>query len=264
MSVVKKGGRWADLGPRTVSAAVLLAVGGSSIYLGGIAFSIFVALATGAVFWEILRMFRKEQDLVPLAAGGLAALAVLVASFLPLMLVPLVLAAPLAYGIWVLRRDQRLFAAYGAWVLLGGFGLVWLRGEYLAAWTWWVIFAVVATDVAGYFVGKYVGGRKFWPAVSPNKTWSGTSGGWAAAAVVGLLFALFAQMPFAVVWISVLVSMFSQAGDMAESALKRRKGVKDSSQLIPGHGGVFDRFDGMLGAGALAFLVAFLVAITWG
>ncbi|CUH82111.1 Phosphatidate cytidylyltransferase [Tritonibacter multivorans] len=260
MSAAKKGGRWADLGPRTLSAAVLLAFGGSSIHLGGVAFASFVSIATGAVFWELLRMFRKDQDMAPLTAGGLAALAVFVAALVPLWLAPVVLAAPLAYGYSVLRGDHRLFAAYGAWVLLGGFGLVWLRDEYWAGWTWWVIFAVVATDVAGYFVGKYVGGRKFWPAVSPNKTWSGTSGGWAAAAFMGLLFVLLIGMPPDIIWISVFVAMFSQAGDMAESALKRRMGVKDSSQLIPGHGGVFDRFDGILGAGALAFLVA----ITWG
>ena len=260
MSAVKKGGRWADLGPRTLSAVVLLAIGGSSIYLGGVAFAAFVSVATGAVFWEILRMFHKPQDLVPLVAGGLAAVAVFAAALLPLWLAPVILAAPLAFGYSVLGEDKRLFAAYAAWVLLGGFGLVWLRGEYWVGWTWWVIFAVVATDVAGYFVGKYVGGRKFWPAVSPNKTWSGTSGGWVAAACVGLLFVLFFGMPAGIILISAFVSMFSQAGDMAESALKRRMGVKDSSQLIPGHGGVFDRFDGMLGAGALAFLIA----ITWG
>ena len=86
------------------------------------------------------------------------------------------------------------------------------------------------------------------------------SGGWAAAAVVGLLFALLAGLPANLIWISAGVAMASQAGDIAESALKRRLNVKDSSQLIPGHGGVFDRFDGMLGAGALCFLIA----ITWG
>lgn len=260
MSAVKKGGRWADLGPRAISAVVLLAIGGSSILLGGVAFAGFVSLATGAVLWEILRMFRQEQDLTPLIGGGLAALAVFVAALLPLLLAPVVLAAPLAYGYSVISHEKQRFAAYGAWVLIGGFGLIWLRDEFWAGWTWWVIFAVVATDVAGYFVGKYVGGRKFWPAVSPNKTWSGTSGGWVAAAFVGLQFMLFFGMPAGIILMSVFVSMFSQAGDMAESSLKRRMGVKDSSQLIPGHGGVFDRFDGMLGAGALAFLVA----ITWG
>ena len=81
-----------------------------------------------------------------------------------------------------------------------------------------------------------------------------------AAAGIGLIFSLFAGLPANLIWISVLVSMASQAGDIAESALKRRMDVKDSSQLIPGHGGVFDRFDGMLGAGALCFLIA----VIWG
>lgn len=262
MSLARKSpkGRWADLGPRTLSALVLLTTGGLAIYFGGAAFAAFVAICTGAVFWEILRMFRRDRDMAAKGCGLLAGLAVFVASFLPLVLAPVVLAGPLLLGLRLLDAEKRLFAGFGAWVLLGGFGLVWLREEYWVGWTCWVIFAVVATDVAGYFVGKYMGGRKFWPAVSPNKTWSGTAGGWVAAALMGLLFVLLIGMPPDIIWISVFVSMFSQAGDMAESALKRRKGVKDSSQLIPGHGGVFDRFDGMLGAGALAFLVA----ITWG
>ena len=256
MNPTRKSGRFTDLGPRATSALVLLFVGGIAILLGGIAFALFVSLATGVVFWEILRMFRNDKDLTPVIAGAGAALSVFIAAVVPLLLVPAVLAVPLACGWCVLRQERQRFVAYGAWVLLGGFGLIWLRNEYWAGWTCWVIFAVVATDVAGYFVGKYVGGRKFWPAVSPNKTWSGTSGGWVAAAGVGLLFVLIFDVAAWVILMSVFVSMFSQAGDIAESALKRRMGVKDSSQLIPGHGGVFDRFDGMLGAGALAFLVA--------
>ena len=110
------------------------------------------------------------------------------------------------------------------------------------------------------FCGKYFGGRKFWPAVSPKKTWSGTAGGWVAATLTGVVCVLAINLPPDIIWISVFVSMFSQGGDIVESALKRQMKIKDSSQLIPGHGGVFDRFDGMLGAGALCFLVA----ITWG
>jgi phosphatidate cytidylyltransferase len=119
----------------------------------------------------------------------------------------------------------------------------------------WLVAVVVATDVAGYFAGKALGGPKFWPRVSPKKTWSGTAAGWLAAAAVGAVFAAEAGIGLGVVVLSVLVSMASQAGDVAESALKRKMGVKDSSGLIPGHGGLFDRFDGMLGAAAMVLLV---------
>lgn len=255
-----KAGRWSDLGARTLSAIVLLGLGGASIHFGGVAFAVFVSVAVGAVFWEMLRMYDADLSLSAIGCGAVAALTVFVSSFLPLVVTPLVLAFPLVFGAWILERQRRSFLTMAGWVLFGGFGLIWLREVYGVSWTFWLICVVVATDVAGYFVGKHFGGRKFWPAVSPKKTWSGTAGGWAAAAVVGLLFALLAGLPANLTWISALVAMASQAGDIAESALKRRLNVKDSSQLIPGHGGVFDRFDGMLGAGALCFLIA----ITWG
>ena len=89
----------------------------------------------------------------------------------------------------------------------------------------------MATDVAGYFAGRIIGGPKFWPAVSPKKTWSGTAAGWIAAAIVGLFFA--PHLPGPTVLLSVVLSFASQMGDAAESALKRRTGVKDSSNLIP-------------------------------
>ncbi len=248
--------RWADLLPRTLSAVVMLALGGMAIHLGGLTYALFVSTSIGAVVWEILRMYRKEAQLIAIGCGAAAGLALLAASVLPVLLVPVVLAVPLMLA-WIgMGPGHRSSVAVAAWALFGGFGLIWLRDSYWVGWTFWLIFVVVATDVAGYFCGKYFGGRKFWPAVSPKKTWSGTAGGWGAAAMAGLICVMLLGLPGAIIWISVLVSMASQAGDIAESALKRQKGVKDSSQLIPGHGGVFDRFDGMLGAGGLCFLVA--------
>jgi phosphatidate cytidylyltransferase len=119
----------------------------------------------------------------------------------------------------------------------------------------WLICVVVATDVAGYFAGKAIGGPKFWPRVSPKKTWSGTAAGWIAAALVGIGFVLWGGFSPWMVLVSVLASFASQAGDLAESAIKRRAGVKDSSHLIPGHGGFMDRFDGMMGAALLLALL---------
>ena len=116
----------------------------------------------------------------------------------------------------------------------------------------WLICVVVATDVAGYFAGKAIGGKKFWPSISPKKTWAGILAGWAAAAVVG---GLMGGEELAA--ISVFMSFASQLGDIAESAIKRRSGVKDSSNLIPGHGGLLDRFDGLIAAN-LVVLIALL------
>ena len=128
-------------------------------------------------------------------------------------------------------------------------------------WLLWLILVVVATDIAGYFAGRALGGPKFWPAISPKKTWSGTAAGWISAAVVGLIFLLITDAGRDLIWISAAVAFASQMGDIAESAVKRRCGVKDSSNLIPGHGGLFDRFDGLLGASLAMLAVALVVDV---
>ena len=120
---------------------------------------------------------------------------------------------------------------------------------------------VIATDVFGYFAGRTFGGPKFWPSISPKKTWSGTSAGWIAAGVVGFIFALFTDAGWSIVWVSMVLSFASQMGDIAESALKRRMKVKDSSTLIPGHGGPLDRFDALLGAALFMLLVTYVFKV---
>ena len=93
-----------------------------------------------------------------------------------------------------------------------------------------------------------LGGPKFWPKVSPKKTWSGTIAGWIGAAAVGVLFASQGMVPWYYAVLSPLIALAGQFGDIAESWIKRRAGAKDSSSLIPGHGGVLDRFDALVGA----------------
>ena len=123
----------------------------------------------------------------------------------------------------------------------------------------WLVLIVVVTDIAGYFGGRLIGGPKFWPAVSPKKTWSGTISGWVGAAVMSALVAglfLPGQLPLtAFVLLAMVLSLASQLGDIGESALKRRAGIKDSSNLLPGHGGVLDRFDGMIAVFALVLAI---------
>ena len=136
------------------------------------------------------------------------------------------------------------------------FGLIALREFRGLEWVLWLILLVVATDVAGYFAGKTFGGPKFWPSLSPKKTWSGTSAGWVAAFLVGLLFGgLWLGL------ISVVLSFASQLGDISESAVKRRAGVKDSSNLIPGHGGLLDRFDGLMAAALVMLVISTLIGL---
>jgi phosphatidate cytidylyltransferase len=140
-------------------------------------------------------------------------------------------------------------------ILLAGYGMMQVRDDMGFGWLLWLVMVVVVTDVVGYFAGRAIGGPKFWPKVSPKKTWSGTGAGWIGAAIVGLLFSINTGVGLQLVGISIAISMASQMGDIAESGLKRTMGVKDSSNLIPGHGGLLDRFDGMLGASLFLLII---------
>jgi phosphatidate cytidylyltransferase len=120
------------------------------------------------------------------------------------------------------------------------------------------LFAIVwTTDIGAYFVGRAIGGPKLVPQVSPNKTWAGALGGMAAAVVVAVAAAKAAALTnlFAIAMLAVVLSVCAQGGDLFESILKRRFGAKDSSRLIPGHGGLMDRLDGFVTAGVAAVLI---------
>jgi phosphatidate cytidylyltransferase len=151
-------------------------------------------------------------------------------------------------------------AAYLALAGVAGLGLIALRDGFGALWLLWLVLVVIASDVAGYFAGRLIGGPKLWPQVSPKKTWSGTVAGWLLALAVGAAFMPLLGQGAAFLELTLWVCIAGQAGDIAESALKRHVGVKDSSHLIPGHGGVMDRFDAMLGA-AVAFQLAALAGL---
>jgi phosphatidate cytidylyltransferase len=123
------------------------------------------------------------------------------------------------------------------------------------------LFAIVwTTDVFAYFAGRAFGGPKLMPAVSPNKTWSGAAGGTLGAVAAGLIVVKIAglQLTVAVAAVALILSVVSQAGDLLESAVKRRFDAKDASHLIPGHGGLMDRLDGFVAAAAAGALIGVL------
>ena len=253
-----KQGRWGDLRPRAISAVVMIAVAALAIWAGGGIFALVIAACCGGMFWELTQMLAPRREELSLSLAALGGVVVLLSVLLPAPLGLLLLALPVVLG-WKLvpPTAQLRFALFAAWIVLAGFSFIWMRSQLGSDWLLWLVSIVVVTDVAGYFAGKIIGGPKFWPRISPKKTWSGTSAGWVASALVGLWFASVLDQGAGIILASVLISMASQAGDVAESALKRQTGVKDSSALIPGHGGLFDRFDGMLGAAAM-FLLLFV------
>ena len=244
-------GRFADLGKRLISALILAGIALYAVFEGGFPLLLFLALFAGAMLWELARMLMPMPPWLRLAVGGAGMLGVIGAALSPSGAGLLLLLLPLLFGTLAgLHRRPWCWFGYGGAILAAT--LVFLRLRVAAGLpeVLWIIAVVIATDVGGYLFGRLIGGAKLMPAVSPGKTWSGTIGGWLVAALAGLGFAL-ALAPERVVWLmaaSLVLSVAAQAGDLVESAIKRRAGIKDSSRLIPGHGGALDRFDGMIGA----------------
>lgn len=119
----------------------------------------------------------------------------------------------------------------------------------------WALALVWATDIGAYFVGRAIGGPKLAPKISPSKTWAGLAGGVGAALALGFLLNRVAGLPIQLAAASGLLAVAAQLGDLLESHMKRRAGVKDSGTLLPGHGGVMDRLDGVVAAAPLAALL---------
>lgn len=252
-------GRWADLRPRVVSAIVMVAVGAAEIWLGGPSFALLVVLLTGGMIWELATITAPSQRNRPLLMAGIAAAALAGALVLRSDLAAALVLVPSIALALTPRRDRRIAAVYAAAIMISGYGLVVLREEVGSVGILWLVMVVIASDVAGYFAGRTLGGPKFWPKVSPKKTWSGTIAGWIAAALVGLGFVLAGKGGAVLVLLSPVVALAGQMGDIVESWLKRRAGVKDSSRLIPGHGGLLDRFDALIGATVLVMLLGLFV-----
>ncbi len=245
--------RFGDLGLRVVSGLVLAAIAFIDIWMGGIWSAALLAALLAIMLWELERMVTSGLPPTPAAFPVLAVSGAL-AVFATYLHHALLGAGLILLGCLVL-------------VVVGGRRRGWLIGGLLYMgfavcamvpirhlepnglfFVIWLILVVVATDVGAYFVGRIVGGPRLWPAVSPGKTRSGALGGLAIATAVGVPIGVWVgQDLFTAAFLSIGVSISSQCGDLLESAVKRRFGVKDASHIIPGHGGVMDRLDGIIG-----------------
>ena len=209
--------RWADLGIRVISALVLAPITIVCVWVGGVVFTVIVAAAVIGLAVEWLGLCRRSS-LIVLRPAGLA------------------------------------------YVILAGVAVLWLRHDPVAgrADVLFLLSIVWAGDIGAYLVGRWIGGPRLAPHISPGKTWSGSVGGLLAAIAAGSLAAHF--LSDAATWRAMLIaaalSVVAQAGDLLESFVKRRLQVKDSGHLIPGHGGLFDRLDGVLAAAPVAALLA--------
>lgn len=239
--------KWGDLRARVLSSIFMAVIGIFAIIMGGVWFQMLAVFVTAVMVWELWIMISPER---PTAGMLMAALVASVFSgFLAsddIWITALFLIVPVI-GAMAARHERLTFFVFALGIQIAGWGLVVFRSDYGFTWLLWLVCVIIVTDVFGYFAGRTFGGPKFWPKISPKKTWSGTTAGWIGAGIVGAIFMSFTNAGWVIIPFSMLLSLASQMGDIAESALKRRQGVKDSSALIPGHGGLFDRFDALLG-----------------
>lgn len=246
---------------RIVSGVVLAAAALGVTWLGGTPFRLFSALVASAMFFEWCAMARAKSNAIHQTLSGLLLVLALVLAFgglsepLPAIASAfgLSLLLGLMFGSWRWTVAGLIYAG------LSGIALAGLRDDTHEGFrAILLLFSVVwTTDIMAYFIGRAVGGPKLAPAISPGKTWSGAVGGAVSAVIAGVAAAASAGVAnlAAFAFVALLLSVASQAGDLLESWVKRRHGAKDSGWLIPGHGGVMDRVDGLVAAAAAFYLV---------
>jgi phosphatidate cytidylyltransferase len=251
-----------DLTLRVISALVLAPLAIAIAYLGGVVFTVFWGLAALGILWEWRRIVGDTRAVIlglsiasivlvtaDLALSGAASasrdvLIVCLATLFAALLARehrtwiaggILYSSTLVLSVSVLRADRE----WGYWAILYLFAIVW------------------ATDILGYFVGRLVGGPRLAPRLSPKKTWSGAVGGAAGAVLASVAVTRYAGLSAlpAVAGLGLVLSAVSQAGDLFESAVKRRFGAKDAGHVIPGHGGFMDRLDGFLAAAFAAVII---------
>lgn len=252
-----------DLWPRVAAAVAMGSVAVAATWIGGFLFAAFWWLASIVVLWEWQRLVGGERLIVARVVAGAVALALAALSALHNSIAGVVAALILgaaAVG-WIAGGRQGIWAAAGvlyAGALVASVGLLRVSPSFGMASILWLFAVVWGADIAAYFAGRLIGGPRLWPRVSPGKTWAGAIVGAFAGAALGLMLGAWTNRLAALFWLGLATAIVSELGDLFESALKRRFGVKDSSGLIPGHGGLMDRLDAFTSASFFAAVVAIL------
>ncbi|THD62804.1 MAG: phosphatidate cytidylyltransferase [Bradyrhizobium sp.] len=247
---------------RIVAAAVLAPAAIAIAYAGGWLWTALVTLAVTGLYVEWLMIVGAVRQ-IRVVASGVIALAIIgfLLAFGRIDAAFLVLAVGFA-GVALLSPERRAWTAAGFFYAASAeLASVLVRLDRVEGFTALILVLLVvwATDTGGYFAGRGIGGPKLWVRVSPKKTWAGAVGGFVASLVVAAGFAAFGLGKTGpLLLLGAVLSIVSQLGDLFESAVKRRFGVKDSSHIIPGHGGLLDRLDGFVAAIVLAAIFGIL------
>lgn len=267
-------GKHSDLPTRFAAGLVMIAVAVAATYASGWPFRLLAALAAAMMLLEWNDMHRIRRGWTWPAVAAVAAILLAGTE----LLFPAAANNPELIDGDHLERAWRGFAALvAAAALIGlagrsvalGWGLLYVGIPAFALivlnWAWaelvlWLFLTVWAVDIFAYFAGRGIGGPKLAPRISPNKTWAGLIGGMAGAAIVAAIAAWAMRLDPLFVWLGAPMALLAQLGDLYESAVKRRHGVKDSGTILPGHGGVLDRLDGLLPASVATFAALLLLA----
>jgi phosphatidate cytidylyltransferase len=247
---------------RVLAALVLAPLAIAIAWAGGWLWVLLVTLAAIGLYLEwlmVVGLLREWRAAAPgvaaLALAGIAMAAGRLDAALAVLGIGLLAVAALSPA----RRNWSVAGMLYAAAAEVASVLVRLHPEHGFAALFFVLLVVWAADIGGYFAGRGIGGPKLWPKVSPKKTWAGAVGGFAGSIAVGGAFAIAgAGKTLPLLALAAFLSVTSQLGDLFESAVKRHFGVKDSSHLIPGHGGLMDRLDGFIAAVVAAAILGFL------
>jgi phosphatidate cytidylyltransferase len=261
-----------NLRRRVISALVLAPPVLAAVYMGGWYFAAAVALFTAVAMFEWLRLVNAAASHSVIVFGILALVITVVAAMTTSALEALrFIAVFTLFFFFAVRRENKTRAVemtFGIPYIVGcAVALIYLRQIPLIglALTFYILAVVWGTDIGGYAAGRSIGGPKLAPVISPNKTWAGLIGGMALAALFGYGVAVatgIAKPDYAVL-MAILLAGIAQTGDLFKSYFKRRAGVKDSGNLIPGHGGVLDRIDGLIFAAIFFALFEAAVNPPW-
>lgn len=252
---------------RTVSAMMLLVIAGVAIWLGGTVLNCFLFLLSSLLLWEWLCLVGVLGKLVRLFLSTLLSLSAVIAGSmlateLLVALIGCVFLAGLGVASWKHGRFGFVVGSGPALIVATMMAAIYLRKlpEFGLETIFWLVLVVSAMDIGGYFFGKTIGGPRLAPKISPNKTYSGLFGGMLAGGVVSTVAGhlLGNAEIFSFLALGVGLAFVSQAGDLLESSWKRYFNVKDSSTLLPGHGGFLDRFDGYLTALPIVALITLI------
>jgi phosphatidate cytidylyltransferase len=267
---------------RTISTIIALPIVAILVWLGTPWMTLLaVAWGMGSVF-EFYGLVSKAKGLAPLTYFGMlwVALFILSPNFVnisqirDLQPVSILLATAIIIPLIVLlvRKGKENAFANWAWTIAGILYIGWLLSYYVAlrdlvdygrGWVFMALLCTFASDISAYLVGRSLGRHKMAPYISPNKTWEGAVGGLAGAIIVSAIVALLFKLPIGyieAIALGILISVFGQLGDLVKSLFKRNMTVKDSGNVLPGHGGFLDRIDSVAFAGVIVYYFVILFA----